>query len=186
MTQNQYPTAGLMRRVVSFLYEILLLTALLLIAEGVFQGVFQIVSGLSVTQLTDYPWIGVLNFFWLLIVTLLYFGWCWMRGGQTLAMKTWRSRLLMQDGTSLTRKAVLIRFAVASVCYGPLLPVYLLARKQAEYQPLLWVSLALFVLPLLWALFDRDKQFIHDRLAKSRMVFFAKEVPSKHAKPERG
>jgi uncharacterized RDD family membrane protein YckC len=184
MTQNQYPAAGLIRRVVSFLYEILLLTALMLIAEGVFQGVFQIVSGLSVTQLTDYPWIGVVNFFWLLIVTLLYFGWCWMRGGQTLAMKTWRSRLLMQDGTSLTRKAVLIRFSVASLCYAPLLPVYLLARKQAEYQPLMWVSLVLFVLPLLWALFDRDKQFIHDRLAKTRMVFFPKEVPSKHAKPE--
>jgi uncharacterized RDD family membrane protein YckC len=184
MIENQLPTAGLIRRVVSFMYEILLLTALLLIAEGVFQGVFQLISGLSVTQLTDYPWIGVVNFVWLLLVTLFYFGWCWMRGGQTLAMKTWRSRLLMQDGTSLTRHAVLIRFAVASVCYGPLLPVYLLARKQAEYQPLLWVSLVLFVLPLLWALFDRDKQFLHDRLAKTRMVFFPKEVPSKHAKPE--
>ncbi|MBM5572509.1 MULTISPECIES: RDD family protein [Deefgea] len=184
MIENQLSTAGLIRRMVSFMYEILLLTALLLIAEGVFQGVFQIVSGLSVTQLSDYPWLGALNFVWLLVVTLLYFGWCWMRGGQTLAMKTWRTRLLMQDGSSLTRKAVLIRFTVASVCYGSLLPVYLLARKQAEYQPLLWVSLALFVLPLLWALFDRDKQFIHDRLAQTRMVFFPKEVLSKHAKPE--
>lgn len=177
------PTAGLVRRVVSFLYEILLLTALLLIAEGIFQGIFQLVSGLKVTQLTDYPWIGVLNFVYLMLITLLYFGWCWTRGGQTLAMKTWRSRLLMQDGSNVTRKAVLIRFSVASLCYVPLLPVYLLARKQAEYQPLLWVAVALFVLPLLWALFDRDRQFLYDRLAKTRLVFSAKGVPSKHAKP---
>jgi uncharacterized RDD family membrane protein YckC len=107
-----------------------------------------------------------------------------MRGGQTLAMKTWRTRLLMQDGASLTRKAVLTRFVIAALCYGSLLPLYILARKQAEYQPLMWISLVLFALPFLWALVDRDKQLMHDRLAKTRMVFFPKEVPSKHAKPD--
>ena len=183
MTTDILPTAGLLRRMVSLVYEILLLTALLLIAEGIFQGIFQLVSGLKVTQLSDYPWLGALNFVYLLLITLLYFGWCWMQGGQTLAMKTWRNRLLMQDGTRLTRKAVLIRFAVASVCYLPLLPVYLLVRHYAEYQPLLWLAGGLFVLPLLWALVDGDRQFIHDRLAKTRLVFSAKGVPSKYAKP---
>lgn len=176
------PTAGLVRRVVSFLYEILLLTALLLIAEGVFQGIFQLISGLKVTQLSDYPWIAVLNFVYLMLITLLYFGWCWTQGGQTLAMKTWRNRLLMQDGSNVTRKAVLIRFGVASVCYVPLLPLYLLVRHHAEYQPVLWLAMLLFGLPLLWALVDGDRQLLHDRLAKTRLVFSAKGVPSKHEK----
>ena len=67
-----------------------------------------------------------------------YFLWCWLRGGQTLAMKAWHIRLV--DVTP--RKAVL-RFVLALL----LLPV----------------SIA-------WALFDRDRQFLHDRLAGTRLV----------------
>ncbi len=70
-----------------------------------------------------------------------YFLWCWLRGGQTLPMKAWKIRLV--DVTP--RKAVLRFF------YG------------------------LLLLPtgisLLWALFDRDKQFLHDRLAGTRLIF---------------
>jgi uncharacterized RDD family membrane protein YckC len=67
-----------------------------------------------------------------------YFLWCWLRGGQTLAMKAWHIRLV--DVTP--RKAVL-RFV-----------------------------LALLLLPasIAWALFDRDRQFLHDRLAGTRLV----------------
>ena len=67
-----------------------------------------------------------------------YFLWCWLRGGQTLAMKAWHIRLV--DVTP--RKAVL-RFVFALL----LLPV----------------SIA-------WALLDRDRQFLHDRLAGTRLV----------------
>jgi len=67
-----------------------------------------------------------------------YFLWCWLRGGQTLAMKAWGIKLV--DVTP--RKAVL-RFL-----------------------------LALLLLPasVAWALFDRDRQFLHDRLAGTRLV----------------
>ena len=67
-----------------------------------------------------------------------YFLWCWLRGGQTLAMKAWHIRLV--DVTP--RKAVL-RFL-----------------------------LALLLLPasIVWALFDPDGQFLHDRLAGTRLV----------------
>jgi uncharacterized RDD family membrane protein YckC len=67
-----------------------------------------------------------------------YFLWCWLRGGQTLAMKAWHIRLV--DVTP--RKAVL-RFLLAAL----LLPA----------------SIA-------WALFDRDGQFLHDRLVGTRLV----------------
>jgi uncharacterized RDD family membrane protein YckC len=74
----------------------------------------------------------------ILAVFAAYFVWCWLRGGQTLAMKAWHIRLV--DVTP--RKAVL-RFVLAFL----LLPV----------------SIA-------WALFDRDRQFLHDRLAGTRLV----------------
>jgi uncharacterized RDD family membrane protein YckC len=66
-----------------------------------------------------------------------YFLWCWLRGGQTLAMKAWGIRLV--DVTP--RKAVL-RFLL----------------------------LVLLPLSVIWALIDRDRQFLHDRLAGTRLV----------------
>ena len=67
-----------------------------------------------------------------------YFLWCWLRGGQTLAMKAWRIRLV-----EVTPQRALLRFALALL----LLPV-----------------------SILWAPFDREKQFLHDRLAGTRLV----------------
>ena len=74
------------------------------------------------------------------LVFAAYFLWSWLRGGQTLPMKAWKIRLV--DVTP--RKAVLRFF------------------------------LALLLLPtgisLLWAIFDRDRQFLHDRLAGTRLI----------------
>jgi len=69
-----------------------------------------------------------------------YFIWCWLRGGQTLAMKAWRIRL---EGVS--PRNALLRFLLA----------------------LLLVPTGISIL---WALFDRDRQFLHDRLAGTRLV----------------
>ena len=82
----------------------------------------------------------------LLALFAAYFLWCWLRGGQTLAMKTWRIRLVAKEGRGrLTPKAALLRF----VC-------------------------ALFLVPtlvgLFWAMVDRDGQFLHDRLAGSLLI----------------
>mgnify|MGYP002084376738 FL=1 len=68
-----------------------------------------------------------------------YFLWCWLRGGQTLAMKAWRVRLVRVS----PRKA-LLRFLYALV----LVPTGI---------------------SLLWALVDRERQFLHDRLAGTRL-----------------
>src|SRR5689334_2064110 len=75
------------------------------------------------------------------IVTVLaaYFLFCWLRGGQTLAMKAWRIRLV-----EVTPRKAFVRFIVAAL----LLPV-----------------------SIVWALFDRDRQFLHDRLAGTRLIY---------------
>jgi uncharacterized RDD family membrane protein YckC len=82
----------------------------------------------------------------LLAVFAAYFLWCWLRGGQTLAMKAWRIRLVSEDGRRVTAAAALRRFAFAVVLV-----------------PLAGVS-------VIWALFDRERQFLHDRLAGTRLV----------------
>lgn len=79
----------------------------------------------------------------------LYFIWCWLRGGQTLAMRTWKLRLENATGDKPTLQQALIRYVLA------------------------WLSLGLAGIGFAWALFDRDRQFLHDRLTGTRIVQLA-------------
>ena len=115
----------------------MLYEALLLFAVAFFAGfAFLAASGGA----ADAGWVRLAHQAFLGLVFAGYFLWCWLRGGQTLAMKTWRIRL-----TGATPGRALARFALALV----LVPTGL--------------SIA-------WALVDRDGQFLHDRLAGTRLV----------------
>ena len=83
--------------------------------------------------------------FYLLLVMAAYFIWYWLHGGQTLPMKTWRLRVVNADGRPLGLKQACLRFAYA----------------------LIGIALGFGIL---WALFDRDRQFWHDRMAGTRIV----------------
>jgi uncharacterized RDD family membrane protein YckC len=124
---------SLKRRLASLLYESILLFAVAFLGTWLFQfaaGSFNLVEGWRHTALQLF----------LLALFAAYFLWCWLRGGQTLPMKTWRIRLV-----GVTPPKALLRF------------VY-----------------ALFLMPtgvsVVWALFDRERQFLHDRLAGTRLV----------------
>ena len=125
-------TPGLARRLGSKLYE-----ALLLFAVAFFAGfAFHFASGASPLE----GWLLRAHQAFLAAVFAAYFLWCWLRGGQTLAMKAWRIRLI-----EVTPRKALLRFLLALV----LVPT--------------GVGLA-------WALVDRDRQFLHDRMAGTRLV----------------
>jgi uncharacterized RDD family membrane protein YckC len=76
-----------------------------------------------------------------LVALAAYFVWCWLRGGQTLAMRAWRIRLV-----GVTPAKALLRFVYAVV----LVPTGI---------------------SILWALLDSERQFLHDRLAGTRLIF---------------
>lgn len=90
------------------------------------------------------PSITVLHF---VIVIGVYCVWYWTHGGQTLAMQTWKLQLVSVRGTPLRPWQAVVRYLLA------------------------WPSLCFFGAGLVWALFDRDRQFLHDRLAGSRIEF---------------
>jgi uncharacterized RDD family membrane protein YckC len=137
---NEGPDAapGMLRRLASMLYESIVLFAIAFFATWVFQfaaGTLRIVGWrLHLLQLL------------LLVVFAAYFLWCWLRGGQTLAMKTWRIRLVAKDGHArLSAKAALLRFLYAFLLVPTLIGIA-------------------------WAYVDRDRQFLHDRLAGSLLL----------------
>jgi uncharacterized RDD family membrane protein YckC len=127
---------GILRRLASMLYESLLLVAVLFLAGFLFVGL---------TQGSTLPLVRVVFQIYLLGVVAAYFIWFWLRGGQTLAMKTWHLRLVSADGSPLTLRQAILRFVFA-------LPGTLLG------------------IGILWALFDRERQFLHDRLARTKII----------------
>lgn len=89
---------------------------------------------------------GKLQWLHVFLVLLVYFGWCWLHGGQTLPMKTWKLRLVDQSG-------------------APLRPLQAVLRYMAA-----WPSIVLCGIGIVWALFDRDGLFLHDRIAGTRII----------------
>ena len=83
--------------------------------------------------------------FYLLSVCGAYFVFCWTRTGQTLPMKTWRMRVVKLEGGALS-------------------------IGRAFWRYLLAIAGMLSGLSLLWAPFDRERQFLHDRLAGTCIV----------------
>jgi len=129
--------AALFPRFASLGYEAILLTPVLFIAAYLF---------LALTQAAvRTPMLHAVFQIWLLGVLAIYFVYCWHRGGQTLAMKTWRIRVARKDGSALSVREALARFLLA-----------------------LW-SLSLFGAGFWWGFVDRERQFLHDRLVGSRL-----------------
>ena len=80
---------------------------------------------------------------YLLAVTILFYGWFWTHGGQTLGLKTWNIRLRSDNFQPVSWKQALIRFAVAIIS---------------------WLC---FGLGFIWILFDKKHRSWHDIASKS-------------------
>ena len=128
---------GIMRRLFSMLYEILLLLAVLFFSAYIF---------LAVTQNAQSAAIKVVFQVYLVSIMAIYFLWFWCKGGQTLAMKTWRLRLVSAHGASATLSQCGLRFVAA------------------------FIGIGLGGVSILWALIDRDRQFLHDRIAGTKII----------------
>ena len=126
-----------MTRIAAMIYELLLVTAVVFVASFI---IAPVVGELHA------PWQRHLFQGYILSVLFVYFSTFWLRSGQTLAMKTWRIRLVQQNGGTLTFKQAAFRFALALI------------------------GIVLAGVGLWWAFFDRDKQFLHDRIVGTRLV----------------
>ena len=83
---------------------------------------------------------------YLLMVSFLFFGWCWTHGGQTLGMRAWKIRLVNFDGKTVSWSQALTRFCLALLSWLP------------------------FGLGFIWSLFEPQRMAWHDRYSKSRLI----------------
>lgn len=146
-------------------YEGLLLLALVLIAAFPIAGF---------KGITLYGAPHLLTQIYFFIVIGAYFTWFWRSGGQTLAMKTWRFRVVSATGRPLTGLRAFGRYLAALLFFGTACIGLVLLFFPARISPLIsmWAFLPM-VATILWAKFDPDHQYLHDRMAGTRLILVA-------------
>jgi uncharacterized RDD family membrane protein YckC len=141
--RQQAELATVRRRLASMLYEALLLLGVLALTF--------MVPNLIIGVLWQVSPAGWLEWLHIYVVLGCYFAWFWRRGGQTLAMQTWKLRLVdAGSGEAISLRQAWLRYTLA------------------------WPSVLLAGLGLAWAIIDPERQFLHDRLAGTRVVLLLK------------
>ena len=87
-------------------------------------------------------------FLW--VVVGAYYIRCWIKTGQTLAMQAWKLRLVDEQSQLLAMQQAIARYLLATL------------------------SMAFFGAGFLWAIVDKNNQFLHDRLLKCKVIAGAK------------
>lgn len=156
---SEQATPGLARRMACWLYEGMLLFAVVFVAGWLFSTLGQMRDAMDSRR-------HLLQAF-LFVVFGIYFAWFWSRG-QTLAMKTWNIGVTDRLGRPLGQSRALLRYLCSWLWFLPPLaamaPFHLSGGESAVIL-LGWVAV--------WALLSRfhpQRQFWHDALAGTRLV----------------
>lgn len=159
------PTPTIKRRLTVMVYELFLLFAVEMLAVLV----YILITGNRQEPVFQY---GLKLF--LFLVTGLYFTWCWRDSGHTLAMKTWRIKVVQAGHARLPWRTAIVRYLLAWGWFAPALLACAVLGLHARGE----IALALAIGMAAWAataLFDQDRQFLHDRLAGTRLIFLPKQ-----------
>jgi len=142
---SQACAPGVFRRLAALLYDLLLLCGVLMIAVTFLIVPYELAAGVPFPHDEQFHRFGLRLY--LVTTVALFFMFFWLRGGQTLGMRTWRLRLVREDGSSPLRPGdALTRLVWATLCFAP---------AGAD---------------LLWMLFDRDRLTCYDRLSHTRPI----------------
>lgn len=157
-------TPTVRRRVIAMVYEAFLLIAVEALA------VFIYIFATGNRQAPAYR-AGLMAF--LFLVTAAYFVHAWSGSGFTLAMKTWRIKVVKVGSARVPFKNALIRYLLAWGWFAPALVVggVLDLHHVKEWAVVLSVGLVAWGAT---AFLDKDRQFLHDRIAGTRLIALPK------------
>ncbi len=167
-TASTSSTPTVKRRLIVMVYETFLLLAVEMLAVALW---------LLVTRNSHAPLAGYGLKAFLFVVTGAYFVWSWTNSGHTLAMKTWRLCLTDRSQGRVSIKTAALRYLLAWGWFLPALALCGLFGLKGKLE----VSIAIAAGILAWGLtafLDKDRQFLHDRLAGTRLV----QLPKANAK----
>ncbi|MFZ6639737.1 RDD family protein [Undibacterium sp. TC4M20W] len=156
------------RRLICMVYEAMLLFGIVFVSGFIFDVITQSRHALTLRHTRQ---------FWLFLVIGAYFVFCWSRSGQTLAMQTWRIKVVDLDGGKLPVVKAIVRYCLAWMWFLPAMALdHQLGLKE-------WQMAGVVIAGMLaWAYtarFDKQGQFLHDRLAKTRLIHIPSEIELK-------
>jgi len=152
-------TPTLKRRLICLVYEAFLVTAVVMLGLFVFLFAVQKLNGAVVHYGRHVV---------LFLVAGAYFIHCWTGSGHTLAMKTWRIKLVKLGHARVPFRAAVMRYLLA---WGWVLPALAVSYAFHLSRPQTGAALAVGI--ILWGLtvfLDKDRQFLHDKLADTRLI----------------
>ena len=132
-------SASLPRRLAAMIYDGLLLLSLWFITSGLF---VLINNGVALTPLQSQLFL----FPSLFIVLCFFYIWFWTHGGQTLGMRTWKIKLVNDQGQKVNLQDCLLRILSS------------------------FLSFACLGLGYFWIYFDSKQSTWHDHLSKTRII----------------
>jgi len=146
---NKHGVPGLLRRLGAILYDTLLVIGLMFMASTLVIIILGIISGLDNIDpagLRNNPFYIA----YLLSIPSLFYICFWKLAGQTLGMRTWRLRVVDEQGGKLSWRGATLRFVAAAL------------------------SWAVLGLGYFWILIDPEKKAWHDRLSRTRLILTSK------------
>jgi uncharacterized RDD family membrane protein YckC len=110
------------------------------------------------------------------IIGLLFYGWFWVHGGQTLGMRVWGLRVIRGNGTPLHWPAAILRYALMAVVWLVLFtPAIAGIDRIATQHPYSHiaaaVTLGLTVIGLILMQLDRERRAPHDWASGTRVIY---------------
>lgn len=169
--------AGVLRRLGAFVYDLLVLTAILIVAT------FPFVPFLDGRVLVPEE-VGALAYVywaWQLVVIAAFLGYFWTSRGRTVGMLAWRLRIERLDGANLRWSDAMRRLALVALLCAPEFVGYQLFWRDWPKGSARTLALALGLAPLvvswLWIWIDRDRLALHDRWSATRLIVLPKGRP---------
>ena len=161
---------GRWRRFACMMYEGVLLFGVVFLAGYLFDTLTQSRDALNLRHTRQAV---------LCVAIGIYFLICWRRKGQTLPMKTWDIRLVDTTGTTPTLGRLMARYLLLwpIPLLGALLVMY--ASRLTGYSSTDLLIVFTPFLGFIWTWFDPQTQFLHDRLAGTRLINAPKTTRNK-------
>lgn len=152
MSEQNYPSAPLLRRLAAMVYDGLILIALYIMVG------FAVVAVIKATNNDQFPGTlpAAVNMSLMFIIAFFYYSDSWRRRqGQTVGMKAWGIKLVNNNDGPIQLSQCMLRVGIG------------------------FFSLVTFGLGFLWPLFDKQQRSWHDIASLTRQVFIPKEMRKK-------
>ncbi|MBE0483474.1 MAG: RDD family protein [Bacterioplanes sp.] len=146
MSDLNYPTASLFRRLAAFVYDGLIVIALYILLGGLFiTAISKLMGAEQLIELTPAPALTML-----FVICFFYYSHSWLRGGQTVGMKAWQIKLVNENPRSLQVSQCMLRTGTG------------------------FFSIILFGAGFWWILIDKQHRTWHDIASLTRVVHIPK------------